>query len=95
MTKGAYAYEKDVPKMITEDYPIACCACVAFRGLVKIEFDEIFWGRRPTGGASRWGGTRGGGGGGAEEKEVVFNAERWGVRRVCQSGLRQTTTGCG
>jgi hypothetical protein len=58
MTEGAYAYEKDFPMMVAEDYPIACYSWIAFRGPVKIELDEILWGRRPKGGDSRRGGKR-------------------------------------
>jgi hypothetical protein len=41
MTKGACTYENDVPMMVVEDYSIARCAWIAFRGSVKIELDEI------------------------------------------------------
>jgi len=52
MTKGACAYDKDVPMMVAEDYSIACSSWIALRGPVKIELDEVLWGRRPKGGAA-------------------------------------------
>ena len=61
MTKVSCAYENDVPMVVAEDYTIACCSWIAFRGSVKIELDEIHLGGRPKGGATERGGKRRGG----------------------------------
>jgi hypothetical protein len=61
MTEGACTDEKDVPMMVVEDDPITCCSWISLRGPVKIELDEILWGRRSKGGATRRGGKRRGG----------------------------------
>jgi hypothetical protein len=61
MPEGACAYDEDVPMMVAEDYSIACSPWIALRGSVKIELDEILWGRRPKGGAARRDGGRRGG----------------------------------
>jgi hypothetical protein len=58
MTKEACAYENDVLMMVAEDYSIAHCVWISFRGSVKIELDEISWVGRPKGGATERGGKR-------------------------------------
>jgi hypothetical protein len=56
MTYGASVDEKDVPMMVAEDYYVASSSWIALKGPVKIELDEILWGRRPKGGATGRGG---------------------------------------
>jgi hypothetical protein len=48
-------------KMISKDDSITCIPRIALRGSVKVEFEKIFWGRRPMGRANQ------GGIGGGEE----------------------------
>jgi hypothetical protein len=47
--------------MVAEDYSEACSSWISLRGPVKIELDEILWGRRPKVGVARRGAQRRGG----------------------------------
>jgi hypothetical protein len=60
--QGARSYDKNLPIVITEDHSIPCSSGISFRGSVKIEFDEVLWGRSPMGRPARGRGGRGEGG---------------------------------